>query len=237
MNAHWVYTWVDVLVILFPFLFSFHHKFYFLQEWKFFIVPNVLVAVIFIIWDTTFTHYNIWWFNDTYTLGIKIFNLPIEEILFFISIPYACVFSYFVINQYIRLKLPIKLIKVFYGTIISFLVIMIIAYPSKYYTLLTFFLLFLTLMYLIIKKDWHFLRQFMLTYFFILPFFFLSNGTLTGGLFLEEPIVYYHSSHIVGIRILNIPVEDFFYGMLLLIWNTKGYIFTKNTGIIKINPF
>lgn len=227
MNEHWVYVWVDVLVILFPLLFSFHQKFYFFKEWKFFILPNLLVATIFIIWDVIFTHYNIWWFNDAYTLGIKVFNLPIEEILFFIFIPYACVFSYFAIHQYIRLNMPVRFIRLVYGTIILFLTAILILYPFRYYTSVTFLLLWFTLIYLMIKKDWNFLGQFIFTYIFIIPFFFLSNGTLTGGLFVKEPVVFYNSMYILGIRTLNIPIEDFFYGMLLLIWNIKGYTYTK----------
>lgn len=227
MIENWTYLSIDSLVILFPFLFSFHPKFYFFREWKFYIFPNIFVAIIFVIWDIIFTHHNIWWFNDIYTLGVKFFNLPIEEVLFFISIPYACVFSYFVISQYVNWNIPVGLIKISYFTILLVLFIIIIVYPYKYYTLVTFLLLSFTLVYLIIKKDWNFLKQFMLTYSFVMPFFFLSNGTLTGGLFLKEPIVYYHSSHIIGIRVLNIPIEDFFYGMLLLLWNIKGYLFIK----------
>ena len=43
-----------------------------------------------------------WGFNNDYLLGIYLFNLPLEEILFFITVPYACVFIYECLNVYIK---------------------------------------------------------------------------------------------------------------------------------------
>jgi len=57
-----------------------------------------------------------------------------------------------------------------------------------------------------------------LSYIFILPFFFLSNGILTGS-FLVEPIVWYNDAENLGIRLFNIPIEDSIYGLLLIFLN------------------
>jgi lycopene cyclase domain-containing protein len=46
----------------------------------------------------------------------------------------------------------------------------------------------------------------------------IVNGILTGT-GIENEVVWYNPKEIIGIRILSIPVEDFFYGFLLILLN------------------
>jgi lycopene cyclase domain-containing protein len=66
-----------------------------------------------------------------------------------------------------------------------------------------------------------------LSYTAILPFFILSNGILTGSFFIE-PIVWYNDVENLGTRLFNIPVEDIFYGMLLIFMNIELYLYFKH---------
>src|SRR4029078_2752814 len=89
-----LYLLVDLFTLIIPLLFSFHPKIEFYKSWRYFFPANIIVAAMFITWDIFFTSEGIWSFNPDYITGIYFFNQPMEEILFFICIPFSCVFTY-----------------------------------------------------------------------------------------------------------------------------------------------
>ena len=89
---------------------------------------------------------------------------------------------------------------------------------NKIYTAVTFISLGVLLVILSVQKK-EFINTFYLTYLVITAsFFLLVNGILTAGT-LENPPVWYNNSETLNIRIWTIPIEDFFYSMLLLLSN------------------
>ena len=52
--------------------------------------------------------------------------------------------------------------------------------------------------------------------------FMIVNGMLTGTAMPGE-VVWYNNSETMGIRILTIPLEDFFYGFNLMLLNVTLY--------------
>ncbi|MGE0568461.1 MAG: lycopene cyclase domain-containing protein [Bacteroidia bacterium] len=225
MPDKYLYLFINLGSIIVPFLFSFHPKLRFTEKWKSFFISNLIVASFFIIWDIYFTKMGIWGFNERYITGIKIFNLPIEEILFFICIPYASLFTYhcFSVLYPKRFQQPTARTTIILAV---FLILVIIFSDFKWYTTFTFSLLFLTLGIIIIFQKTAALNLFYFTYLIILIPFFIVNGILTGT-GIEDEVVWYNNSENLGIRILTIPVEDIFYGMLLLLWNTILFDYFK----------
>ena len=227
------YLFVNLACISIPFVASFYKEHPFYKSWKYFFKANLIVSFLFIIHDIYFTSIGVWGFNQDYLINFfDIFNLPLEEVLFFICIPYACVFTYFVFSKYIPDNLfNMIFYKVFLNFLILFTLLSSIINYEYLYTWYTSVFLFLLLMFVKLKKiD---IRKAILSYIAILPFFFLSNGLLTGS-FIEEPIVWYNHKENLDLRMFTIPVEDVFYGFLLIISNCLLFDYFKYGNIKRI---
>lgn len=220
----YTYLLINFFTIIICFIFSFHHKIKFNRHFGAFLGASFIVALFFIAWDIWFTKTGVWWFNDTYLLGIRIFHLPLEEILFFFCIPFACIFTYYCLDQFFKLDwkpLPEKIFVII--SIISAWAIGLY-FHEKIYPFITFLSTAITLftLYFILKSRWIGKASFI--YLLLMPGFLMVNGILTGT-GLESPIVNYNSDHIIGFRILTIPIEDTVYGYELILWNI--YLFQK----------
>ncbi len=90
----------------------------------------------------------------------------------------------------------------------------------KWYTSLQFLFMVFFLGFLRYKSVN--LSYYYLTYLLILPFFFLSNGILTGTGIVNE-VVWYNNTENLMLRIGTIPIEDIIYGMLLIFLNIYIY--------------
>ncbi|MGB5288241.1 MAG: lycopene cyclase domain-containing protein [Ignavibacteriaceae bacterium] len=181
------------------------------------LIAITIPAIPFLLWDVfvTGTH---WHFNPEYVSGIKIINLPIEEILFFITVPFACLFTWEMIirranekqinMQWLRLLLYLALPAGIYFFSIG-----------KQYTGLTLSFIFLAnLVDRFLKTNLLFDRRFYFYLLLIVIFTLIFNGYLTW-----RPVVTYGVGYQLDFRIITIPVEDFFYGISLLWMNTSLY--------------
>ena len=229
----YIYLLIDFFTIIIPFLFSFHPKIKFYKEWKSFIPANIISAAIFVIWDICFTKLGIWGFNERYLLGIYFYNLPIEEILFFICIPYACVFTYYCLNNFYKIKWNPKFEAVFIPVLSGLILITGIYFYSRAYTSVTFISLsiFLLIIKYFSKGIW--LPKLISIFPILLIPFFIVNGILTGT-GLAQPVVWYNNMENIGFRLLTIPIEDIFYGFELVLLNTFIYKLFQSTSRVHI---
>lgn len=221
MNTHYTYFLILLGSIAGPLALSFDKKVAFYTKWKHLFKAMLLPAVFYILWDMVFTKQGVWSFNENYITGLKLYNLPIEEVLFFFVVPYCCVFIYECVRCYfpsLQNHTTSLLILKLIGIILLVLAIFNHEFAYPFYT---FFFngLFIFAILVTQKNKLTFnVPAFLMSYLIILIPFLIVNGLLTA-----IPVVLYNDTENLGIRLYTIPVEDIFYGMLLIMMNVVGY--------------
>lgn len=220
MNSHYTYLLLDAATLLFPLLFSFDKKVAFYRHWQALIGPLLVTGTFFIIWDILFTRQGVWSFNPHYLTGIGSWNLPLEEWLFFLVVPYACAFIYACLPAYVKALSPSGKGWPALLTLGIALTIVGLIFYHKAYTFTSFTFCGLTIIGLYLLRR-HFTafrpHTFLIAYTICLIPFFIVNGILTA-----LPVVIYNNAENLGIRMYTIPFEDTFYGMLLVLGVVAG---------------
>ena len=215
---HYLYLIILISSIFVPFIFTFHKRLKFHHHFKFLAFGLILMLFIFIPWDIWFTEIGIWGFNEYYISGVYFFNLPLEECLFFICIPFCCIFTYHVVWT-LSVDKSFKSMK---NTSFILSIILFFAgvfWMDKLYTFYTFIGLSIVLLVAPFIVN---MKIFFKAFFILLIPFFIVNGLLTGS-FIENQIVWYNDNHNLGIRLFTIPIEDVFYNCFMLLLVMIGY--------------
>lgn len=55
-------------------------------------ISIISIGFVFILWDIYATQQGHWEFNPDFLTGLYITNLPVEEVAFFVTIPFSCMF-------------------------------------------------------------------------------------------------------------------------------------------------
>lgn len=210
-----LYATLLLASIAVPFGLSFDRKLRFYTLWKKLFPAILLMAVPFVLFDVYFTNQGHWGFNPQYHSDLKIWGLPLEELLFFILIPYASLFLHYSFILYFpRVRLSEKMATILAYIFIIALIIIAIIYHQKAYTfytaIQTSIILGLGLWF-----NRSILQSFFVTFLLILIPFLIVNGILTGS-FIEGEVVWYNNVENLGIRLFTIPIEDITYGFTLI---------------------
>lgn len=214
----YLYLFIDLASLSIPFIYSFHSRINFHKQFHAAIPAILFTALCFIIWDSAFTDRGVWGFNPAYISGLYLFNLPLEEVLFFICIPYACLFTYHCLTRFypIQWKEHTELICCIF--LITLLFGVGIVHVAKVYTYATCVstAALLVIFRFIFMVKW--MGRLLSVFAVLLIPFFIVNGLLTGTA-LPEPVVWYNEAENMGIRLHTIPLEDVIYGFELIMIN------------------
>lgn len=218
----YTYLLINLFTIAFPLAWSFEKNMFFFSKWKYAFTAIVLTSLVFIPWDMLFTYMNVWVFNLKYLSGVHIGNLPVEEYLFFITVPFASMFIYASLDFVLK-KDPLEKYSKGIATLLSSVLMLIaLIHADRWHTLVSFLLAALLLLLNAWVLKSRFLGMFFIAFLIIQVPSLLVNGMLAGML-LDEPIIWYNPDDILGWRIITIPVEDTFYGLALVLMNITFY--------------
>lgn len=218
----YTYLVINVLTVFFPVMLSFDKKIHFYKSWKYIWPGMAVTGLFFLFWDVLFTIKGVWSFNPQYIIGVTFWGLPLEEVLFFLTVPFACIFIYACLNYYVKWQIDARLTSIISSLVVMLSVLGLIFYYDRIYTAITFGLLLVLLLILqyVITARW--LSRFYLAYVVALVPFYIVNGILT-----SVPVVIYNNSQNMGKRVGTIPIEDHFYLMALLLMNIGFFEYFK----------
>ena len=204
-----VYLIINILIIIVPLFFTFEQNIKFYKKLPRLFLSILVVGSVYVLWDSFAASRGDWSFNEKYLIGIRLCNLPLEEILFFLSVPYAIIFLYetgkFYFSNNLQTELPYK--RSFYNIISILLFLIALIFLKQDYTFIVLFFTssFILLANLIYPELLRSKLYWLLILFSFIPFF-IVNYFLT-----SLPIITYNSHAVWEIRLVTIPMEDIFY--------------------------
>ncbi len=163
------------------------------------------------LWDHFFVSLGVWYFSPDYILGTFIFGLPLEEILFMITLPIAFTSLYEWLQGYLKRDYLQK-----YSRFISWLLLLglvpVVATQSDHiYTAVTAVVAIFMLLFQVVVVRGHYMGRFYIAYLIAVIPFLLLKAVYTG-----LPIILFQDGIITGIRLLTIPVEDLLYLLVFM---------------------
>lgn len=227
MSNTYTYLLVNLGTLLFPLIFSFEKKVAYFKSWRYLFPAFFVTAILFLTWDYFFTAQGVWGFNPYYITGLYFLNLPVEEVLFFFTVPFSSIFIYMFMNRFWPNAGAFQKYSKHITIFILILAIGLVIFNSdKAYTLLNccYAIILLSLQLFISKGDY--MGRFYRFYLVHLIPFFIVNGILTGT-GLQDAVVWYNNEENIGIRLGTIPAEDLLYSMSLMLMNISLFEYFK----------
>lgn len=209
---NYTFLLINLGLLLIPFLFAIDKNNFGLAQIGKALLPSFLVSIIFSGLALLLTVLLVWQFNGIYVMGINYQTYPIEQSLFFFSFSFAGLSIY----QYLNEKFPNNKLQQFSLTASNLVLgvcvaILFFAY-GKWYTATTFGILFGFLLYVEYVNKLRFMYRFYRAYAAsLIPF------AVCYGLIVSLPITTYLPAETLKMNVANIPMENFFLIMAMLL--------------------
>lgn len=216
------YLLINIAIIFFPLILSFDKNLKFYKKVPYVLQSVAFISTAYIVWDVIATKRGDWAFNPEHLIGINILGLPIEEILFFITVPYSCIFIYETVCFYIKeTKLNFNG-KLFLIPAILIIILGIIFYDQNYTFTVSIFVGAFFIGAILFNQSLLASRNFWITMLISFLPFLIVNYFLT-----SIPVVTYNDTAFSGKRFITIPYEDFLYSFSMISLWILFYVLAK----------
>ncbi len=206
------YLYLNLVIIAFPLAFSFERRLRFYSKARPLLLAMFLVGFLFVGWDVFATYRGHWSFNPSYVNETRLLGIPLEEMLFFVTVPYSCLFVFESIRYFLgdaRLFPPKKWPFAGAGILVAALSF---GFLNQEYTFLATLSVGLTVLFVSTTNIEIFSsRAYWIYIVATLVLFLIFNFILT-----SLPVVEYSSSSICNVRLTTIPLEDFLFNFSML---------------------
>jgi lycopene cyclase domain-containing protein len=205
------YLGLNLCIIAVPLWYTFDERTAYYRRLPALGLSIAVVSTCYLVWDILVTAGGEWSFNSRYLTGVQILNIPLEEVLFFITVPYSCLLLYEVVLYATKsgsFKLPVIVVIV---SIIALLAASLAVYPQGYTAKALASCGFFLIVALLFDRALIKSKQYWIWLAICYVPFLIINTVLTA-----LPVVKYNSKAIWGLRIGTIPLEDFFYNYAML---------------------
>lgn len=207
------YLLFDALVLTPPIGLSFWRRTSFVPRWPQAFLAIAITAIPFLLWDQAVAGRH-WWFNPRFVSGAYLGRLPIEEVLFFLAMPFACLFTWHTLFSRRVASGSLR-----WASWLSCACLPVGAWllltgrPAYTGAALTAFGIGAIIDRLVGTRLLEQSRVYLYLA-FVAALTLVFNGYLTA-----RPVVLYGSEHQLGLRVVTIPIEDFVYGFALVLTN------------------
>ncbi|WP_316842172.1 lycopene cyclase domain-containing protein [Pedobacter gandavensis] len=204
------YLLLALSILLIPTLLLFVKKTNFNQTIKLAIPAVFITGLIFSLFAILFVIFNAWVFNPSYLSGVFLWLIPIEEGLFYMTSCLAGIAIYQALNAFFPENALDKFSLSFSNLMLGICIAMLFFAHMKWYSTLSFGVLFLLVFYTEYINKLRFSYRFYRAYMVSLVLFYLAYGLIS-----MLPVISYKDT--LDLRIGLIPFESHFYFMAMLL--------------------
>ena len=220
---NYTYLLVNLGLLLFSGLVFSNRQINFAGQSKFIILAVLINVFAFSVPTEFLTQLKVVVFNPPYLSGMTLWELPIEELLLSLLLPFSGIAIYLFLNVRYKDNSLEKYSLALSNMMLGVCIAMLYFGHQKLYTLFTFSILLVFLLYIEYVNKIRFMYKFYRAFLVSLLLFYTVYGILT-----SIPVIQYTTEETLNFNFSHIPFESHFYYMSMLLLSIYLYELFKS---------